>query len=74
MRFLSRLLVAFQTLNVAVPGFPMIISHFFVAFRALVVCITIPWIVLRCLCKWTPDANGKNSDLENEYSQILMPK
>lgn len=42
MVLLSRLGVADQTLNAAVPGFGLISGHLFMAFHALIVCINIP--------------------------------
>jgi hypothetical protein len=62
MGFISRRLVTCQTLNVAVRGRCMIFRHLLMTFHALVICIPIPWIGLRCHHKWTPDANGKNCD------------
>jgi hypothetical protein len=74
MPFIGRLLVAFQTLNLAVGGIPMIIGHLFVAFRALVCGIPIPESVLRCQNKRAPDAEGEQRDQAHESQHMLILK
>jgi hypothetical protein len=70
MRFLGRLWVTRQALNVPMTRIAMIFRHLCVAFRALVVGITNSRIVLRRRGQWAPHANKQHHKLEKIYLHV----